>query len=150
MRTNQAGFTLVESIIVLSIFLLIISLSLIFIKPHYQSIEKERFISLFTSDIFYAQQYAIAKQTRLVVHIETNENHYFVKEHDTNKFIVDRKVSDAIKLKNGSLGKTNMIIFEILPDGGITTFGTFFVVVGKVRYKVVFQIGAGRFYVVKE
>ncbi len=147
MKNNQAGFTLIESMIVLSIFLLIVSLSLIFLKPHYYFEEKGRFISQFSSDILYAQQYAISNQTRLVVRIETNK--YSVKERFTNDVIIDRPISDSIKIERGSLGSQSNT-FQILPDGGVTDFGTFFFVVGKERYKVVFQIGAGRFYIVKE
>ncbi|WP_338470237.1 competence type IV pilus minor pilin ComGD [Niallia sp. XMNu-256] len=149
MRNNQAGFTLIESLIVLCIFVLLVSLSFFLIKPHYQFVEKERFISTFTSDILYAQQYAISNQSLLFFHIQSNEN-YFVKEKNTNKFIIDRPIPDSIKIEKGSLGKRNSVTFEILPDGGVSGFGTFFFVVGKVKYKVVFQIGAGRFYVVKE
>ena len=78
MKLNQSGFTLIESIIVLSIFLLIASLSIFLIKPHYLLFEKERFISIFKSDILFSQQYAISQQKRLLVFIDSGENYYYI------------------------------------------------------------------------
>jgi competence protein ComGD len=149
MRFNQSGFTLIESIIVLSIFLLIASLSVYLIKPHYLLFEKERFISLFKSDILFSQQYAISQQKRLFVHINLDENYYYVQDKETTERIIDREIPISVKVEQGTLGKRD-IEFEILPDGGTTKFGTFFFAVEQDRYRVVFQIGAGRFYVIKE
>ncbi|WP_428909101.1 competence type IV pilus minor pilin ComGD [Niallia sp. Krafla_26] len=149
MKNNQFGFTLIETLIVLSVFLLIASLSLFFLKPHYDFIEKERFVSLFTSDILYAQQYAISTQKGLYVFIEPNQRMYYVEEKYSQNYVVKRELPASIKLERGSLG-VRTINFEILPDGGVTDFGTFFFIIGKKRYKVVFQIGAGRFYVTRE
>lgn len=149
MDNNQSGFTLIESLIVLSVFMLIASLSLIFLKPHYQFLEKERFLSLFTSDILYSQQYAISNQTRLTVYIQPTERLIYVQRQYTFEYIVKREIPSSIKIEKGSLG-SRTISFDILPDGGTTDFGTFFFIVGKERYKVVFQIGAGRFYVTRE
>jgi competence protein ComGD len=149
MKFNQSGFTLIESIIVLSIFLLIASLSLYLIKPHYLFFEKERFISLFTSDILFSQQYAISKQKRLAVYIDHQENYYYVLDIKANKKIIDREIPASVVVEQGTLGKRD-IEFDILPDGGTTKFGTFFFAVEQNRYRIVFQIGAGRFYVIKE
>ena len=149
MKFNQSGFTLIESIIVLSIFLLIASLSIFLIKPHYLLFEKERFISIFTSDILFSQQYAISQQRKLFVYIDLIENDYYVLDTVTNKRIIDREIPASVEILQGTLGKRE-IEFFILRDGGTTKFGTFYFKVEQNQYKVVFQIGAGRFYVVKE
>ena len=149
MKFNQSGFTLIESLIVLSVFLLIASLSIYLIKPHYLLFEKERFISIFTSDILFSQQYAISQQRKLFVYIDLIENDYYVLDTVTNKRIIDREIPASVEIVQGTLGKRD-IEFFILPDGGTTKFGTFYFKVEQNQYKVVFQIGAGRFYVVKE
>ena len=149
MKYNQSGFTLIESLIVLSVFLLIASLSIYLIKPHYLLFEKERFISIFTSDILFSQQYAISQQRKLFVYIDPIENDYYVLDTVTNKRIIDREIPASVEILQGTLGKRE-IEFFILPDGGTTKFGTFYFKVEQNQYKVVFQIGAGRFYVVKE
>ena len=112
MKFNQSGFTLIESIIVLSIFLLIASLSIFLIKPHYLLFEKERFISLFTSDILFSQQYAISQQRKLFVYIDPDENYYYVLDTETNKRIIDREIPASVKVVQGTLGKRRYRFFH--------------------------------------
>jgi hypothetical protein len=85
----------------------------------------------------------------LFVHINLNENYYYVQDKETTERIIDREIPISVKVEQGTLGKRD-IEFDILPDGGTTKFGTFFFAVEQDRYRVVFQIGAGRFYVIKE
>jgi competence protein ComGD len=143
---KQSGFTLVEMLFVFSIFLVIASVSAIYIRPQYALFEKEQFYSQFKADLLYSQQYAISHQKYLVVYIRPKENHYFVLEKGTNKRIVDREIPESITLVQGTMKWD----FEIVPNGVINRFGTLFFLVDKQRYKITIQIGAGRLYVVKE
>jgi competence protein ComGD len=146
---NQNGFTLIEILFVLSIFLVIASVSTISIRPQYLKSEKEHFLSNLKADLFYSQQYAISQQKHLVVFILPNENRYFVKEKLSSKYIVERSIPKGVTVENGTLGALS-IDFEIEPDGGVNRFGTFYFTIGKERYKITLQIGVGRLYVVKE
>lgn len=146
---NQSGFTLIETLLVFSIFLIIASFSAILLRPQYLSFEKERFYSQFKADLLYSQQYAIAQQKSLSVYIVPKENRYYVKEKLTNKYIVEREISETITIEQGTLG-TSRISFDYDPSGIMNRFGTFIFLVGGQRYKITFQIGVGRFYVVKE
>ena len=112
MKYNQSGFTLIESLIVLSVFLLIASLSIYLIKPHYLLFEKERFISIFTSDILFSQQYAISQQRKLFVYIDLIENDYYVLDTVTNKRIIDREIPASVEILQGTLGKRDDRIFH--------------------------------------
>src|SRR4051812_45345132 len=146
---NQAGFTLTEMLLVFSIFLMIASISAILLRPQYLLFEKERFYSQFKADLLYSQQYAIAQQKNISVYIVPIESRYYVKEKLTNKYIVDRKVPETITFEQGTLG-TMRISFDYDPSGEMNQFGTLIFSVGGQRYKITFQIGVGRFYVVKE
>ena len=112
MKYNQSGFTLIESLIVLSIFLLIASLSIYLIKPHYLLFEKERFISIFTSDILFSQQYAISQQRKLFVYIDPIENDYYVLDTVTNKRIIDREIPASVEICTRNIGKARDRIFH--------------------------------------
>ena len=112
MKFNQSGFTLIESLIVLSVFLLIASLSIFLIKPHYLLFEKERFISLFTSDILFSQQYAISQQRKLFVYIDPVENDYYVLDTETNKRIIDREIPASVKVCTRNIGKARYRFFH--------------------------------------
>ncbi|MCQ6273716.1 type II secretion system protein [Bacillus sp. V3B] len=149
MMKNQSGFTLIEMLLVFSVFLVIVSVSAILLRPQYLLFEKERFYSQFKADLLYSQQYAISQQKSLVVYILPKENRYFVKEKLSSKYIVDRDISDMVTVENGTLG-TSSINFDFTPSGGMNRFGTVYFIVGGQRYKITFQIGVGRFYVVKE
>jgi competence protein ComGD len=146
---NQSGFTLIEILLVFSVFLVITSVSAILLRPQYLLFEKERFYSQFKADLLYSQQYAIAQQKNLSVYIIPIESRYYVKEKLTNKYIVDRKVPETITFEQGTLG-TMRISFDYDPSGEMNQFGTLIFSVGGQRYKITFQIGVGRFYVVKE
>jgi competence protein ComGD len=146
---NQAGFTLTEMLLVFSIFLMIASISAILLRPQYLLFEKERFYSQFKADLLYSQQYAIAQQKSLSVYIVPKENRYYVKEKLTSKYIVEREIPETIIVQQGTLGTTR-ISFDYDPSGEMNQFGTLSFIVGGQRYKITFQIGVGRFYVVKE
>jgi competence protein ComGD len=146
---NQAGFTLTEMLLVFSIFLMIASISAILLRPQYLLFEKERFYSQFKADLLYSQQYAIAQQKSLSVYIVPKENRYYVKEKLTSKYIVEREIPETIIVQQGTLGTTK-ISFDYDPSGEMNRFGTLSFIVGGQRYKITFQIGVGRFYVVKE
>jgi competence protein ComGD len=146
---NQKGFTLIEILFVLSVFLIIASISTISIRPQYLKSEKEHFLSNLKADLLYSQQYAISQQKHLVVFILPNENRYFVKEKLSSKFIVERPIPKGIAVEKGTLGVSS-IDFEFEPDGGVNRFGTIYFTIGKERYKITLQIGVGRLYVVKE
>ncbi len=146
---NQNGFTLIEILFVLSIFLVIASVSTVLLRPQYLQVEREHFVTNLTADLLYSQQYAISQQKHLVVFILPKENRYFVKEKLSNKFIVERTIPKGIKVERGTLGALT-VDFEFEPDGGVNRFGTIYFTVGKQRYKITLQIGMGRLYVVKE
>ncbi|WP_394232936.1 competence type IV pilus minor pilin ComGD [Niallia oryzisoli] len=150
--SDQSGFTLIEMLFVLSIFLLISSISSILVRPQYLVYEKERFLSQFKADILYSQQYAISHQKQLNVYIYPKEKRYVVKEKLTNITILERNFPKSIQMEKGTMagsGMTNMG-FELSKSGKLNQFGTCYFLVDHERYKITFQIGAGRFYVVKE
>lgn len=146
---KQSGFTLIEILFVFSVFLMIASVSAILLRPQYLLFEKERFYSQFKADLLYSQQYAIAQQKSLTVYIIPIENRYYVKEKLTNKYIVEREIPETITVEQGTLG-TSRISFDYDPSGEMNRFGTLIFIVGEQRYKITFQIGVGKFYVVKE
>ena len=100
---HQFGFTLIEMLFVLSIFLIIISISAALIRPQYLMVEKERFYSQLKSDLLYAQQYAISRQQPVVVYLRPQENKYLISENLGGNLIVEREFSKAIEFGQGTL-----------------------------------------------
>ncbi|KAA9026277.1 competence type IV pilus minor pilin ComGD [Niallia endozanthoxylica] len=153
-RSNQSGFTLIEMLLVLSIVLLISFISSILVSPQYLLYEKERFFSQFKADMLYSQQYAISQQKQLNVKIYLKENRYEVKEWTTTyKPVIVREIPKSIRIEKGTFPAVGNVYmdFNLATNGRTNRFGTFyFLVDDNKRYKVTFQLGAGRLYVVEE
>ncbi|EUJ31768.1 comG operon protein 4 [Listeria floridensis FSL S10-1187] len=134
-RINRNGFTLIEMLIVLAIFMILISLS---IKPAFQAlqhIEKKQFLQVIKADIFLAQTRALVTNQPITLTFE--EDRLLIQEKG------DQKTQDlypkTLKLKQKEqfsfLGKS----------GHINRFTTVFFKGQSRSYKLIFQIGKGRF-----
>jgi competence protein ComGD len=146
MEERRNGFTLTETLVVLSVFLAISSASLILVKPAYHLLEKNLFFSQLKSDLLFAQQYAISHQEEVTVHIMPELNHYYIRTRANGPFLVERHYSDAIRVMEGSI----QLYFHYSASGNINKFGSFYVEINKQFYRFTILIGRGRFYVVKE
>ncbi|MFL6554920.1 MAG: prepilin-type N-terminal cleavage/methylation domain-containing protein, partial [Bacillus sp. (in: firmicutes)] len=60
MKNDQNGFTLIESLLVLSIFMIISSITVFSLQPQHSVLEDEAFLTQLKADLFYSQQYAIS------------------------------------------------------------------------------------------
>lgn len=143
---KNKGFTLIETLLVLSVFLILLSISTILIKPHYQFLGRELFFSQLKSDFYHAQQYSISHQKNLNVYILPKEFRYFIKEDFDGAVIVDRYYSKNVIVSKDTLD----LYFQIKPNGNISKFGNLIIEIENIRYKFTIQLGRGRFYVTKE
>jgi competence protein ComGD len=146
MNNSEDGFTLLESLFVLSVFLMIASISAILLKSQFLSLEKQQFISQLKADLLYGQQYAMSHQVLISVHILPEENYYYLREGYNKGFLIKRDIPEVITIKEGSM----KLFFQFQPDGNINRFGSFLIKVDKEWYRMTFLIGKGRFYVAKE
>lgn len=146
MINSEDGFTLLESLFVLSVFLIIASISAILFKSQFTSLEKQQFISQLKADLLYGQQYAMSHHALVIVHILPEESYYYIRESYNKDFLIKREIPEAITVKEGSM----KLFFQFQPDGNINRFGSFLIKVDKVWYRMTFLIGKGRFYVAKE
>ncbi|PLS01745.1 competence type IV pilus minor pilin ComGD [Neobacillus cucumis] len=146
MNRNQKGFTLIESLLVLSIFIVISSITVFSLQPQHSVLEDENFISQLSADLLYAQQYAIAHQDEVSVMFMSNQFKYYMVPKADSQPIVERDYSTNISLTEGSLP----LAFRFLPDGNINKFGSFFIQTKIKQYRLTFLIGKGRFYVTEQ
>jgi len=146
MDVKSNGFTLIETLIVLSAFLIMSFSSVLLLKPTHHFLQSQVFFSQLKSDLYFAQQYAIAHQEEVSVHIMPESNYYYVRTRFNGPIIIERTYSPEIKVREGSL----KLFFQFMADGNTNKFGTFFIEVGNKRYRMTLLIGRGRFYVVEE
>ncbi|PLR76489.1 competence protein ComG [Bacillus sp. V3-13] len=144
MLRDESGFTLIESLFVLSIFLVVAFVLVFTNKPHYVSAQKSIFFSELSADLYFAQQYAISHQQEVTVNFIPGENYYYIR--DREQIIIERHYPKGITVYEGTL----KLRFQFQADGSIAKFGSFFVDIAGVTYRVTFQIGKGRFYIAEE
>jgi competence protein ComGD len=136
---KEAGFTFLEAIFVLSIISLI-SIIAIGLFPKYEDRKAENFLEQLEQDIVFMQQAAMSHNTRHRLHWFILNHRYVITNGETAALIVRDYDSDLeINLDTLSIP----IIYG--PDGNINKGGTMYVSYKKKKYKVVFQIGKGRF-----
>jgi competence protein ComGD len=144
MLLNQKGFTLIESLIVLSIFLIISSITAFSIKPQFHSVNDKAFITQLKADLYYGQQFAIANQMEVKVIFYEHE-HLYVLIAGSNR-IVERTHSPKIRVSQGTI----QLYFKFNPNGNLDRFGSLFIRTEQKLYRLTLLIGKGRFYVMEE
>ncbi|KLT17006.1 competence type IV pilus minor pilin ComGD [Neobacillus vireti] len=146
MNNHQKGFTLIESLVVLSVFMIISSVTVFSLKPQQPMIEEEAFITQLKADLYYAQNYAISHQHEVsVVFMPSQFKYYMYLRTDIPPFIV-RNYSTNIYVKEGSL----TFYFKFLIDGNVNKFGTLLIQTKRKDYRLTVLIGKGRFYVAEQ
>ncbi|MDQ0156403.1 competence type IV pilus minor pilin ComGD [Robertmurraya andreesenii] len=141
---NEKGFTLIESLIVLSIFLLIISLSSLLLRTQSIQLEKQLFFTQLKADLLYAQQHAITSQKLVSVNFVIPEKFYYIRKQN-GEILIKREYSDKITVSEGS----QKLFFRYHSNGNISSFGSIYFYIDGERYQMTFQLGRGRFYVIK-
>jgi competence protein ComGD len=143
MNNDQKGFTLIESLVVLSIFMIISSITVFSLKPQHSLIEDKGFLTQLKSDLYFAQQYAISHQHEVSVVIIPEKYSYYLLLSTDLPPILMRNYSKNIYFTVGSLP----LYFKFLSDGNVNQFGTLFIQTQNKRYLLTVLIGKGRFYV---
>jgi competence protein ComGD len=138
------GFTLIESIVVLSIFSIIVSFSFLLVRPQMFFLDQQLFFSQLKDDLFYAQQYAISNKSIVNVNIFPYSHRYYAKDLK-GKMIVDRTYSQSVTIREGS----QSLYFRYNTNGNINTFGSLYIKIREKKYRFTFHIGKGRFNVVE-
>lgn len=146
MKITEKGFTLIESLLVLSILLIIASVTAFNMKPLYEKMESEEFINQLQADLFYGQQLAISHQLEVSVRIIPEQHYYYVNNTTIWPPHLLRYYSNAISVFPGTLP----LDFKFTPSGIASKSGSFLIQCGSKHYRLMVLIGKGRFYVTEE
>ncbi len=146
MKTAEQGFTLIESLLVLSIFLVISSIAVFYMKPQYESKESEAFLTQLKADLLFGQQYAISHQAEVTVTFSSDQHYYYMRTNFNSPTIIMRNYSKAITVSPGTLP----LSFKFTPGGNVSKFGSLSIQCGNRYYQLTFLIGKGRFYVIEK
>ncbi|MEY8733501.1 competence type IV pilus minor pilin ComGD [Peribacillus frigoritolerans] len=143
-RHSDGGYTLSETLIVLAIFVLLISIGPNLYPSFTKGMENRLFLSQFHEDLFYAQQYAISHESLIYLHIDNAEKIYTVSSYKEG-IVLERSIPEDIQFLSGTLGFS----FHFNQYGNASKAGTIMIDTSKGKYKLVLNIGKGRFRIEK-
>jgi competence protein ComGD len=143
---SQRGFTLVESLVVLSIFMILSSVTVISLQPQHSMLDDEAFLTQLKADLYFAQAYAISHQQEVSVVFFPSSHSYSLLLRSGQEHLLDRTYSSEIELIEGTV----TLYFKYLHDGTVNKFGTFLIISRDKTYVMTILIGKGRFYVTEQ
>lgn len=139
----QKGFTLIEALLVLTIFMLIITtLSTGFFSLN-ESMEEKHFIKMLERDLLFGHTYAITNNQIVMFLYRFEENAYLLSVNQ--RVLIKRRLPEHISFLPGQ----EMNYFYFLPTGNINKFGTLTFYIRNHAYQAIFSIGKGRFRIVQ-
>ncbi len=139
---SSSGYTLIEMMIVLSVFSILLSLVFLQITPTQTASSTHQFIERFQGDIRYTQELAFADGKSYRFSISPETHMYYIQSNTTN-LVKTGQIPKHITIEKGTLGY--QLVFG--GNGNVQKAGTLYIKTGREVYKLVVQIGAGRFYI---
>ncbi|MGE7905503.1 competence type IV pilus minor pilin ComGD [Peribacillus sp. NPDC094092] len=143
-RHSNGGYTLSETLIVLVMFVLLFSFAPNLYPSFTKGMENRLFLSQFHEDLFYAQQYAISHESLIYLHIDTTKKVYTVSSYKEG-IVLKRSIPEDIQFSSGTLGFS----FHFNQYGNASKAGTMMIDTSKGKYKLILNIGKGRFRIEK-
>ncbi|MCM3765265.1 type II secretion system protein [Neobacillus niacini] len=137
---------MIESLVVLSIFMVLTTATVISLKPQHSVLNDEAFLTQLKADLFFAQAYAISHQQEVSVVFSPSNHSYSLLLRSGQDHLLDRSYSTDIELIEGTI----TLYFKYLHDGTVNKFGTFLIISRDKTYMMTILIGKGRFYVTEQ
>lgn len=139
------GFTLIESLFVLTVFLIIGGFVFLKMNAIYEQKIIDQFFRQLESDLYYAQQYAMVHQEHVNIYFNSDNHYYQANRYAFKGELFHTTYDKGITIQLMTLSQP----ITFYPNGSIRKGGTMFVYYHNEVYKVVFTIGKGRFRVEK-
>lgn len=145
--SDSGGYTLFESLLVLSLVSIILSVTILNLSATKDKKIGEQFSEQLSNDLLFAQQYALSTKTSVNIIFTPKENFYRIRQGTFQiQELVHREYHRDIRIDPRTMGER--ITYN--GNGSINKAGAFGVYVeGLESYQYVFTLGKGRFYVEK-
>jgi competence protein ComGD len=141
---NQRGFTLLEMLLVLTIFMMIVSLSFGMYPTFIKNLDTRLFLEQFSDDLYYSQQYAITQQKNIYFTIDIPGRSYYSYSYSDGR-ILQRNIPDDVKFEKLTLD----LFLTFTTSGNVSSSGSWQIRADQSLYKVTVYLGAGRFRIEK-
>lgn len=137
---NKNGFTLVESLFVLSLVSVMSLVLITNIVPIYHQKVIESFLDQFEKDMLLAQQYAIVHEEPVYILFNGDQLQYSLEMNELATPLLRRSYHPGILLEGGTL--TNRVTY--ISNGSIQKSGAMYITYNNRTFKVIFYLGKGR------
>lgn len=139
----QQGFTFIESLLVLSVVSVILSFTILKIAAIEEKHVTKNFFSELTNDLLFAQQYAMSTKRSVTITFSPSNHYYRITQGSGNE-LLRRNYHEDILIDPRTMG--TLLVFQ--SHGSIQKAGTMGISYKNLEnYRLVFQLGKGRFYV---
>ncbi len=138
--SNNLGYTLLESLVVLSIVSIMSFVLIANLVPIHQAKIIETFFDQFEKDMMYAQQYALLNEETIYILFRGNRYQYTIEQSNLAGSLIVRNYHQGIKIEGGTM--KNRVTFRA--NGAIQTSGSLLITYNNRTYKVTFYLGKGR------
>ncbi|WP_108670814.1 competence type IV pilus minor pilin ComGD [Peribacillus acanthi] len=139
---SSEGFTLLEILLVMLIFIIISTITLAFSPQIIMKVNAPNFLRQLESDLYYIQQYALNHQQAVNFKLDLTNKRYFAFS-SSGEVLVEQKIPNSIKIEYGSLHSYKLYVTL---NGNFTQSGTWVIKEREKVYSFYFLIGKGRFY----
>ncbi|UFT97768.1 prepilin-type N-terminal cleavage/methylation domain-containing protein [Radiobacillus kanasensis] len=146
LNRNSRGFTLIETIVVLSISISLMVIGHASIIQWKESYETDAFFDVFKSDILYLQQRTMVSGDYYYMLIKPDEHIYEIRKGGYGALVRIRSIPENWEVRLQTLSMP--LSFTI--KGQVRQPGSFTILTGDESYKVIFPFGKGRSYVVSQ
>ncbi|WP_371018264.1 competence type IV pilus minor pilin ComGD [Pseudalkalibacillus sp. JSM 102089] len=141
---NSFGYTMLEMMIVLSVLSILLCLIFLHISPTQNASSTRHFLGDIQSDLRYTQELAYVNKSSYRFSISPSKGSYSI-QGTASTVVKSNEIPEHITIDEGTMGY--QIVFG--GNGNVQKAGTLYIKAGKEEYKLVVQVGAGRFYIKK-
>ncbi|MDC3415509.1 competence type IV pilus minor pilin ComGD [Aquibacillus salsiterrae] len=142
---KQAGFTMIELVIVLSIFSVMLSIFGLFQHQLIGKYQTEHALSLLQDDILLLQKRSIVKNENIQMYIYPQTKTYEIKQGGLGKILITRQLPTDWEIQLNTLAMP----IAFTTNGTIKNPGVMTIKAANKSYKLYFPFGKGRCYVVE-
>ncbi|WP_285841845.1 competence type IV pilus minor pilin ComGD [Sutcliffiella horikoshii] len=145
--SDSKGFSLMESMLVLSLISIVLSVTVLNLSASTETKLGEQFSEQLSNDLLFAQQYALSTKTSVNIIFTPKENYYRIRQGTFQiQELVYREYHRDIRIDTRTMGER----LTYNGNGSINKAGAIGIYVeGMENYQYVFTLGKGRFYVEK-
>lgn len=138
----QLGFTVLETLIVLSLTISILSITLSYTFKTYDTFQYKQFIEQFNQDLLYLQQLAITKKETYYLHFDRRNHRYHIRKAGIGERIAERTYPNHWTVEPNTLS----LPIEYSKKGNLKNPGTMKVTTKYRQYLITCPFGKGRCY----